>query len=106
MGPDSVNLTVTDIDENITLTCSATGFPVPNITWQYNGNTISALDRVEISSISSYYQVNSTLIVRIAKIDDTGNYSCTATSSIADYIPVVSTIVMVLVQGWLLCMRS
>ena len=100
---DPVSVNVTSVEDNITLTCSATGFPAPSITWQHNGTTIVAMGRVENNTISSsYYQVTSTLTVRMAMTNDTGNYSCTATSSIGTYSPVNSQVVLVLVQGLLM----
>ena len=97
MAPVPIN--VTSVEDDIVLSCSATGFPTPSITWQHNGSLVTEMGHVEINETMSFYQRNSTLIVRTAMTNDTGNYSCTATSSLTFYHPVTSEVVLVLVQG-------
>ena len=96
---DPVPINVTIMEDDITLTCSSTGFPVPTIFWHHNDFAVTPLERVFFSNMSSYYQINSTLTIRTAMFNDTGTYSCTATSSIASYSPVNSAVVLVLVQS-------
>ena len=109
LDPVSVNV---NGNRNIILSCSATGYPVPTITWHYNGAAITAMTNVEITNTSSYYQVNSTLTVKMPTVNNTGNYSCTATSTIAElgtiaeYSPVHSTTALVFVQGQLCCLYN
>ena len=70
------------IGNNITLTCSASGIHLPNITWSRKGEII-----VESSKeIISQSVVNETVLASDLKITnteqrDTGNYSCSAKNS-------------------------
>ena len=84
---------------NVTLECSATGFPAPSITWQHNRTIISETSRVRISSTASYFQTTSTLTVTMSMTNDSGRYFCTATSSVTVFDSVNSTEALVLVQG-------
>ena len=52
----------------MTLTCEASGDPVPNITWTREGATTNQLENV---TGSSFY------LVRV-QLNDTGSYRCTA----------------------------
>lgn len=52
---------------NVTLTCSATGFPPPIITWKKGITTLEATG-------------NSTYNIHNARVSDTGIYTCTASN--------------------------
>ena len=103
VGPEivvaPVSINVTSSEDDLVLSCSATGFPTPSISWQHNNSLVSVMQRVEINETTSFFQINSTLTVRRSMTNDTGNYSCTATSPVTFYSPVVSEVVLVLVQG-------
>ena len=91
-NPMPVN--VTRIQDNITLTCSATGFPAPSITWFHNDTVVMASPR--IVSIRSRYEISSTLTITNANTNDTGDYFCNITSTVGT---VSTSVALVLVQG-------
>ena len=95
MAPVSIN--VTSMEDDIVLTCSVTGFPTPNITWRHNDSYVTNMGaHGDINETTSYYQRNSTLTIRTAMTNDSGNYSCTA--NVVSYSQ-ISEMVLVLVQG-------
>lgn len=57
----------------ITITCEVKGVPKPNVSWTRDGQSISPDERVVLGS-------NGTLIIRDSSLEDSGNYTCTATS--------------------------
>ena len=70
------------IGNNITLTCSASGIHLPNITWSRGGESIAGSYR----EIISQSVVNGTVLKSDFKVTnteqrDTGNYSCSANNS-------------------------
>ena len=96
VGPSAVNAT---LSENFTLVCSASGYPVPTITWTHNGTIVSEDENNRatiISELVASRSVISALTVSMAMKNDSGDYSCIATSSISDF---QSGPVTVLVQG-------
>ena len=98
VAPMSIN--VSHMEDHVVLSCSVTGFPTPSIVWQHNDSLVTETGHVEINETMSFYQRSSTLTVREAMINDTGNYSCKASiSSVASYSPVTSEVALVLVQG-------
>lgn len=91
---------MTKIEDDIILTCSAVSFPPSTITWGHNDTTVSNGERVMITTTMPYFfQVTSTLNVSTSMTNDTGNYSCTATSPLGMFQPATSEDVLVLVQG-------
>ena len=96
---DPVSINVTRVEDNIVLSCSATGFPAPTIVWYHNDTAITTMGRVNIASTSSHYQTNSTVTITSAMTNDTGDYYCNITSSVSAFGPVSSSVALVLVQG-------
>lgn len=52
-----------------------------------------------VSNSSSHYQTNSTLTITMT--NDTGDYYCNVTSPVSDFVPINSSVALVLVQGQL-----
>ena len=95
--PISVNVTS---NEQLTLMCNATGFPLPSIQWYQNGTLVTEDDRISISNLTDSRSVLSTLTVSVAMTNDSGDYQCNATNSAGN---IVSDTVTVLVQGVCMC---
>ena len=88
------NVTTT---EEFFLTCTASGYPAPFISWIHNSTDIDENDnRINVSKSNGLRFIMSTLAVTGAMMNDSGEYSCNATNtfSIAIGDPVI-----VLVQG-------
>ena len=93
--------------DNITLTCVASAYPLPNITWFQNNTVIQQDDRTTIVSTAfnetigytpdDFGRVTSVLTILNASVNDSGSYRCVA-DSIPVYSPAISDI-CVLVQG-------
>ena len=107
-GPQDQN--VTDFEGVITLSCNASGFPIPLISWLHNNTELNnedsevTIDTVEYYESSAtpdlFGQTFSTLMIRIPNVNDSGDYACeAATSSVAFYAPVTSNNATVLVQS-------
>ena len=58
--------------DNVTLNCSAAGDPKPAIHWTKQGGQIP---------LRRSHMLGDTLIIREVKVEDTGNYTCIATSA-------------------------
>ncbi|XP_078604169.1 hemicentin-1-like isoform X2 [Branchiostoma floridae x Branchiostoma japonicum] len=70
---DDVSTFVTK--DNVTIVCTAKGYPKPGIMWLHNGQLLLP---------SSHYQISgdgSSLTVINARVEDAGNYTCLATNS-------------------------
>ena len=91
--PQDQNVTISK--DNITLNCTATGFPSPTITWFHN-NTLE-VNTFYISEAINAYTTRSTFTKSMAETDDSGAYFCRAV--IDGYDDVNSDTVTVLVQG-------
>lgn len=57
----------------ITITCEVKGVPKPKVSWTKDGQNISPDERMVLGS-------NGTLIIRDSSLEDSGNYTCTASS--------------------------
>lgn len=91
--PRDVNVTI--IEGAIVLTCTATGFPSPTITWFHN-NTLNVIGSYATESANVY--TTKSIFTRLSPMtNDSGRYFCSA--AIDGYDDVHSDIVMVLVQG-------
>ena len=68
--------------QSFTLTCNATGNPVPNIEWTLNGASIGIRNSSEttIKVIEGLSSNTSVLEFSNATINDTGIYQCIATN--------------------------
>ncbi len=103
--PISENVTIT---ETIALNCTVEGYPPPNVFWFQNGSTIEESSRVTIREIELINEtgfeddfgiVFSELLISNADVNDTGDYLCTANSSIIEFDSQDSIEITVLVQG-------
>lgn len=104
--PQAINVTI-DI-EDIMLSCTATGFPLPTISWLHNDTVVSVDgESVTIESIpftenplvspSDFGRITSILTIYNATTNDTGLYKCVADNGIPG--PAESEEALVLVQG-------
>lgn len=101
LSPMSIN--VTRIEDSIILTCSATGFPAPNIVWYHNDTAVTVVECVMVTTSSARYQTNSSIAITNAVTNDTGDYYCNVTSPVSAFGPINSSVALVLVQGQLAC---
>ena len=68
-------------------TCQATGEPVPNISWYFNGVVINVSDTSKYMIMSTSLNTNfteNTLTVCNVTSSDVGTYTCNATNIIGD----------------------
>ena len=63
------------LDGSVMFTCTATGIPLPNITWMDENNILMGSDMV-INGTT----IQSTLTLSNLQDDDFDNYTCTATN--------------------------
>lgn len=92
--PVDTNVTST---ENLTLTCSANGFPLPEIVWLHNDSVVEDDTRITITDSPSGVDIISMLMVVNTNFNDSGNYTCVATSPV--FNDVMSREALVLIQG-------
>ncbi|XP_049335709.1 hemicentin-1 isoform X1 [Astyanax mexicanus] len=64
--------------QNITLTCEATGNPVPEITWLKDGQLVTGEPRLQVMSHGRFLHISD------VQVADTGRYSCLASNSAGD----------------------
>ena len=75
-----------DEGDTVSFTCRATGQPVPNITWYYNG---APVDEANTMKYSIYMMPSNTttivgiLIIMSVQSSDVGNYTCNATNVVS-----------------------
>ena len=86
---------VTSFEGAINLTCIATGFPAPTITWIHN-DTLENSTSYIVEEIN-VYTTRSTFMMSMAETNDSGMYFCRA--AIEGYDDVDSNMATVLVQG-------
>ena len=73
-------------DEGITASfaCQATGEPVPNISWYFNGELLANGTKHTISEIEiNTATINSRLTIMSVESSDVGTYTCNATNVIS-----------------------
>lgn len=92
---DPQDQNVTSFEGIIILSCEATGFPAPVITWFHNDTEVN--DTTYTSEQVNAYTTNSTLTRMMPDSNDTGDYYCQA--SVEGYEEVNSDTALVLVQG-------
>ena len=119
------NPTYLNISESLTLFCLTTGYPLSKVTWKMNGIIISfdapdiTIETLPVSEINNmiildgFLQINTTDISHISQLGSvgllkfsavqrsaTGNYTCTASNSLASTtLQVTSTEITVTVLG-------
>ena len=77
-GPQTQNVTA---GQPFTLTCNATGYPVPSIEWTLNGTSYVIDPSVAtITPMEGLRSNTSVLAVSNAMVNDTGTYQCIATN--------------------------
>lgn len=71
---------------SVSLTCSAEGEPIPEISWLINNAPVSGDSRLNITSIILYEGygslITSDLVITNITIHDTGVYSCNASNDV------------------------
>ena len=79
--------TVIFVGENATLSCSAVGFPAPNISWIKDGGVVEESVGIEISTSSNGTQTQSVLTISSASVNLTGVYLCHSITTIEGFPP-------------------
>lgn len=105
LNPVSINVSIDT--EDIMLSCEARGVPVPVITWTHNDTVLnpngtegSFENDISVNaSMVGLGVIRSELVIVSALANNTGDYACNATSSVAFYNSSMSDIALVLVQG-------
>ena len=64
-----------NISSTIALSCQIDGFPIPNITWLKNNQTIAS------SHYTTYSNGTSTIIINSVRVSDSGKYNCKGENS-------------------------
>ena len=65
------------IDGSVTLTCTATGNSLPNITWRSSNGDISKAATSDLV-LDKNYTIQSTLTLTNLQVDNFTNYTCSA----------------------------
>ena len=91
--PQDMNVTI--FEDTIILTCTATGFPSPTITWFHNG-TLDILGSYTTVAVN-VYTTRSTFMKLSPMTNDSGGYFCRA--AVNGYDNANSDVAIVLVQG-------
>ena len=86
---------VYNITEGDSITCTATGYPVPDIVWLNNDGSVVDENRIKTDSamatgVGNLYNVSVSMIVGR---NDAGVYECNANNSIGDDVQTIDIIV-------------
>ena len=90
------------VGENTTLSCSAVGFPAPDIDWIRDGVEVQGSSRIEIKTMPIGDQTTkSSLTITSAFVNLTGMYRCLSITTVEGFPPEVveSTSATITVQG-------
>jgi len=68
-------------DEDALFSCLASGFPVPQIEWLFNNETLTSNHSVSSVNLTAY-EVQSNLTIFMTNVSDSGTYSCLARSTV------------------------
>ena len=95
--------------DNLTITCTATGIPIPSVTWSIaNGSTLTdsrhvISDTSSIMVVNDVYQVTRNLtIMNIVRADMGAMYGCTVTN-VVNTVQSNVTIISVLCKFSIMC---
>ena len=93
--------TVISVGVSATLSCSAVGFPAPDIVWTRDGGVVNASVGIEITTLSNDTQTQSFLTTTSATVNLTGMYRCLSITIIEGFPPelVESNPANITVQG-------
>ena len=93
--------TMISAGENASLSCSAAGFPVPDITWTKDGGVVNESVGIEIATLSNDTQTRSVLAITSATVNLTGVYRCVSITTIEGFPleSVESNTASLIVQG-------
>ena len=75
-----------DEGDTVSFTCRATGQPVPNITWYYNGAPVDEANTMKYSismMLLNTATISNTLIIMSVQSSDVGTYTCNATNVVS-----------------------
>uniref|UniRef100_A0A8B9GNC5 Neural cell adhesion molecule 1b n=1 Tax=Astyanax mexicanus TaxID=7994 RepID=A0A8B9GNC5_ASTMX len=89
------NQTATEMEEQMTLTCEATGDPTPTITWSYGTRTFTEGEQASWTRPEQHKSVDGKVVVRsdarvssltlkYAQYTDAGEYLCTARNAVGE----------------------
>ena len=99
---------VISVGESANLSCSAVGFPAPDIVWTRDGGVVNASVGIEIMALSNDTQTQSFLTITSATVNLTGMYRCLSITTIEGFLPelVESNPASLTVQGTYICCHT
>ena len=83
--PNITNITVIDNiieGNNITITCEATGIPLPTIVWTFSGRVLMSDSVNTTTGNGDVLRVTETLTIMNVSREHTGVYTCSANNSV------------------------
>ena len=83
-------------NSSVFLTCAASGYPLPTITWYKEGERVDDTDDIQTQEVSQERFVKSTLV--LCSVQETATYNCSASNGISGG-EVTSVTATVFVQG-------
>ena len=100
--------TVISVGDNASLSCSAVGFPAPDITWTKDGRVVNESVGLQITTMSNETRTWSVLTVTSATVNLAGVYHCLSITAFEGFPPelVESNSANIIVQGMQLLVYS